>query len=392
MSKSGSRINLAIIATHPIQYQTPWFRALSEINTIQLKVYYIFVPDARQQGRGFERAFQWDISLLDGYDWTVLTSRAKNNFYNFFGNRIYRFAEQLQKDNIDVCLITGWQSLGLVQAVVACRKIDVKTLVRGDSTPLRIRADWKKLLHRMLFKKFDVFLAVGAQNKRFYTENGVDPARIYWCPHFVDNGRFHRQAEVANSKRQAIRDNWGIRDYKICFVFVGKFENKKRLFDLIHALVLATKKRETMQLLIVGSGSQDMQVRELVRKTSAPALFTGFLNQSEICEAYVAADCLILPSDHDETWGLVVNEAMACGVPALVSDQVGCGADLVIPGNTGLTFRCGDIKDLAQKMIWMTENSDGLRRMGRNAHAHIQEYTMETATRGLLEALNALKS
>lgn len=391
MSQSRYQINLAVIATHPIQYHAPWFRELSEIGRITLKVYYIFLPNDQQQGKGFNHEFQWDVSLLDGYNWTILNSRIGTNPYGYVGNRIYQFAEQLRKDKINVCLITGWQSFGLLQAVFACRKQGLKILIRGDSNSIRKRSLWKRSLHRIFLRQFDAFLAVGKENKRFYIENGVDPVRIFSCPHFVDNARFVKQAEVASINRQAIRRKWGILDHKMCFIFVGKFERKKRLLDLIKAMDIARKDNDTMHLLAVGSGEQDMQARQLAISNSIPVSFAGFLNQTEISDAYVAADCLILPSDQEETWGLVVNEAMASGLPALVSDQVGCGADLIVHEKTGLVFSCGDIQDLSQKMIWMAEDRDRLKRMGSNAREHVGKYSIAHATQGLLKAVEALK-
>ncbi len=390
MSTRRSHVNLAIIATHPIQYQAPWFRELSQTDGIQTKVYYLFVPDRQQQGIGFNHDFQWDISLLDGYDWKTLRSRIRHDSDAFFANRSYDFSAQLCKDKIDVCLITGWQSFGLLQAVVACRKLGIKTLIRGDSNSIGARPGWKKLLHRILFSQYDAFLAVGKENKRFYMENGVDPARIFWCPHFIDNDRFFIQAQEAKNRRQSMRQNWGVLERKICFIFCGKFATKKRLPDLVHALEIASRQNEMLHLLVVGSGEQDAQVRQMTIRISSSVTFLGFLNQTEISDAYVAADCLILPSDHNETWGLVVNEAMACGIPALVSDQVGCGRDLIICGETGSIFRCGDIEDLSQKMSWAAAQRDILQCMGNNAREHIKQYSIENATKGLLEAVKAV--
>ncbi len=392
MSKSRPRINLGIIATHPIQYQAPWFRALSEISKIQLKIYYIVIPDDRQQGQGFNHAFEWDVPLLDGYGWSVLKPSGTNNLSRFFSTRINKLGETLRKDKIDVCLITGWQSYGLLQALFSCKILGIRTLIRGESNAIRIRPLWKKLLHRIYLNQFDAFLAVGTENKNFYIENGIELTRIFWCPYFVDNARFIRQAEVAIGKRKEIRKCWGILEKEICFVFAGKFEQKKRLSDIIKALKIARQKNQSIRLLVVGSGEQERQVRQLAVSNSSPVSFAGFLNQTKISDAYVAADCLILAADYEETWGLVVNEAMASGIPALVSDQVGCGADLVIDEKTGSIFRCGDIQDLSQKMIWMADNRDKLKQMGTNARKHIENYSIKSATKGLLDAMKVLST
>ena len=116
-----------------------------------------------------------------------------------------------------------------------------------------------------------------------------------------------------------------------------------------------------LHLLFVGDGELGGELRRkchVIFDQSDPGLtggqidgpkasFAGFLNQSEIVQAYVAADLLVLPSDSGETWGLVTNEAMACGTPAVVSEQCGSAEDLVAPLDRRLVFRCGDVSDLA---------------------------------------------
>src|SRR5207248_1690512 len=116
-------------------------------------------------------------------------------------------------------------------------------------------------------------------------------------------------------------------------------------------------------VLVVGDGELMTEARALAARERLPLTFAGFLNQTEIVGAYVAADCLVLPSDTGETWGLVVNEAMACGIPAIVSDQVGCGPDLVSDSVTGAMFPMGDIDALARCLIDFSADPQRLRRM-----------------------------
>jgi glycosyltransferase involved in cell wall biosynthesis len=131
--------------------------------------------------------------------------------------------------------------------------------------------------------------------------------------------------------------------------------------------------------------------RATVERSCLPVTFAGFLNQSEIVRAYVAADCLVLPSDAGETWGLVVNEAMACGLPAIVSDQVGCGPDLVTEGVTGSIFPMGDLGALAQRLITFSGNPAALRAMGANARERVcSQYSVDRAVAGTMAAIDAV--
>ena len=118
--------------------------------------------------------------------------------------------------------------------------------------------------------------------------------------------------------------------------------------DFVCAIEQSVRRNPRIQGLMVGDGPLRAGCDSLVQDRQVPIRFTGFLNQSEIIRAYVASDALVLPSDGGETWGLVVNEAMACARPCIVSDRVGCGPDLVIPQETGSIFPLGDVEALSE--------------------------------------------
>ena len=147
------------------------------------------------------------------------------------------------------------------------------------------------------------------------------------------------------------------------------------------------KSEEKIYMLMVGDGELKFQCEAFARENNLPVTFTGFLNQSEIIRAYVASDCLVLPSDYGETWGLVVNEAMACGLPAIVSDRVGCGPDLVKEGVTGSVFPFGDVDTLAEKLIWFAQNPEKTKAMGEQAKKLIQKYSVEEVVKGTVDAI-----
>jgi glycosyltransferase involved in cell wall biosynthesis len=113
-----------------------------------------------------------------------------------------------------------------------------------------------------------------------------------------------------------------------------------------------------------------LRVRLEDQARGLPVVFAGFMNQRQMARAYAAANALALASDHGETWGLVVNEAMACGLPAFVSNQVGCAEDLILPGETGEVYACGDPSGLAEKLALYTDG-ERLRRMGARARQRV---------------------
>ena len=382
---------LAILATHPIQYQVPWFQALSTRPELSVKVYFSMLPDQRQQGLGFGVPFEWDIPMFEGYAWQVLENRANTpGLGHFFGTNTPGIYAQLAREKPDAVIITGWQSWSLLQGLWACMRLGIPAIIRAESNALRKRAWWIKLAHRVLLSRFKASLAIGAANRSFYLDNGVNPRAIFASRYFVDNVRIRARHDACIGSRTKLRAAWGIPPGKVCFLFAGKLEQKKRVLDLLNALRLACNAQPDVHLLIVGTGELMEQCVQLAGATGLPVSFAGFLNQTEMPKAYAAADCLVLPSDFGETWGLVVNEAMVCGLPAIVSDRVGCGPDLVINGVTGAVFPFGEVSELAQRMVEMAADHENRKSMGERAQRRIGEYTVERAAQGTIEAFNAV--
>ena len=392
MRTRNRRIRVALFATHPIQYHIPWFQQLAAAPELDLRVFFGLLPDAAQQGVGFGVGFQWDIPLLDGYRWQLLRNVARTPSLGiFWGCDTPEVGRDLQNWRPDVAVLTGWQSRMLVQAWWACVRLGISRIVRGESNPLAPRPIWKKLGHRLWLRGFDQFLAIGQANRAFYREAGIPAGRIHDCPYFIDNHRFATAAAELHPQREILRRDWGIPADATCFLFSGKLIPKKHPLDLLHALGQVGQAGARAHVLVVGTGALLEPARALVERERLPVTFAGFLNQGEIVRAYVAADCLVLPSNTGETWGLVVNEAMACGLPAIVSDQVGCGPDLIVAGETGALFPMGDIAALANRLMQFAADPARLRVMGERARQRVQaDYSVERAVEGTLAAVRAV--
>ena len=388
---------LAIVASHPIQYQAPWFRALAHVT--DLTVFFCQQQDARGQAdAGFGVAFDWDVPLLEGYRSRWLTNvAAAPDVSSFRGCDTPGIADEIAEGAFDACIVSGWYLKSYLQAIRACRKQGVKLMVRGDSqlvTPRsRAIAVAKHLPYRWLLQRFDACLYVGERNREYLAHYGVDEDRLFHVPHFVDNAFFATRAERArsNGEAQAIRDELGCDSRSLVLIFAGKLIEKKRTADLIRAARLARSTGLDVRVLVVGSGPLEAALRALANEEDVPALFTGFRNQSEIATCYAAADAIALPSDGGETWGLVVNEAMACGLPALTSSAAGCSADLVANGETGYVFETANIHDFATAMRalhrLLDESPDRLR---TRVAAKIGRYSVDAAVGGTLRALDAV--
>lgn len=390
----SEKIRLLIVASHPIQYMTPIYKKLSE-EPISSEVLYLSLPDKESQSLGFGKPFEWDVPLLEGYRYTVSKSAAGKGLHRgFFGVRVrnpWLDLKALCKENKpDVVLITGWHFFGMVQLFCAAKLFNIPIIIRMDSNNLKRR----NYVVNLIYKNFVSFatrgLTVGHENQQFLISLGMNRQKIIPSPHVVDNDYFSLKAGEHRVSVKEIRRRMGLPVDSFCFVFVGKLQEMKRPLDIISAFraaynILGSK----ISLLMVGTGRLERICRDSASENKLPIIFTGFLNQSEIPVAYAIADCIVLASDADETWGLVINEAMACSLPAIVSCLVGSGKDLVRDGLTGYRYACGDIDQLSKTMVKMASNPVSSQQMGRNAKKLVEEeYSLDAVVNGIIRAVS----
>ena len=268
-------------------------------------------------------------------------------------------------------------------------------LCRGDSqlgmTTSPLKRAVKFLIYRFLLPRFDAHLYVGRRNFAYLRHYGVPKDRLFFSPHFVDNEWWSSRARDSGVKglRGSVSSKAASENRKaeknVEFLFAGKFIPKKRVMDLLEAAAGVPEAR----VVLVGDGPLRPQLEE---RASRPDLkgrveFAGFKNQQELPAYLAGADCLVLPSDGTETWGLIVNEAMACGKPAIVSTACGCQPDLIVEGETGYSFMLGDVQGLAECMRRFVARKD--QDWSGSVRAKIGQYTIEKATEGLARAMAA---
>jgi glycosyltransferase involved in cell wall biosynthesis len=379
---------LAIVTTHPIQYHAAWFRALSAHPEIDLEVFYCHKATPKEQAEaGFGVEFDWDVSLLEGYQHRFLRNVAAEPGVGTFGGlNTPEISEMISRERFDAVMVNGWHYKSAWQTMRACWKTGTPVMARSDSHLYMQRSALKKAakwpFYRWFIPRLDACLAVGTWSKEYFQHYGAKADRIFIVPHVIDDSYFCRETTRVLSQRNELRARWGLEAGVTVFLFAGKFIEKKRPMDVVQAIDRATKQGARVAGLMVGDGWLRQKCEEFVKKSNVPVRFAGFLNQSEIVKAYVAADVLILASE-SETWGLVVNEAMACGLPCLVSDQVGCGPDMIVANVTGAVFPVADIDGLAALMAVSPQHFS---RMGENARTKAGAYSLNSAVEGIVRA------
>ena len=377
--------------THPTQYHSPWFRALAARPEISIHVYYGFQPSAELQGKDFGLDFEWDVPLLEGYPNSFLENVAAKPGWGFRNTDTPELGDLIPRRDYDVWVINGWTTKSEWLAIRTCWRSHVPMMIRGDSNlmdsrPLGTRIAKRVILGRWI-PRFTRYLTVGTLNEQYYEFYGADRSRFVPVRHFVDNEWFASHVAKARDNRAQIRKRWDIEPDGLVFLFAGKLMRKKRPVDAVEALAKVNEKYGKAYLLIAGEGELKEACASAAASLGANVRFAGFLNQTEMPEAYAASDVLVLPSGYQETWGLVVNEAMASGLPAIVSDKVGCAPDLIVSGDTGAIFPAGDTDAFAARMTEYAANPMKAVRHGSRARQHISDYSLEAATENTVRAI-----
>ena len=372
--------NIAVLTSHPIQYQTPLFKALAARKDIKLTVFFQSDPSSRGNfDKGFGIPIRWDRPLLEGYT------------YQFLKNPLEIIAI-LKRQKFCALLIHSYATLLSLAGYIGGSVFDVPILLHTESEMLRQRNNWfqriKTLILKILFFKTAAFLCIGNQNHQFYKSFNIPETRIFQTPYCVDNDFFLQQGNIWKQKRFETLRELSLPSRQPTIVFSGKLIQRKRPFDLLSTYTAVQQKGYQANLILIGEGALRNQIEQYIKENHLEyARVIGFKNQTEISKFYSVGDIFVLPSGFD-TWGLVINEAMLFSMPVITTDKVGAGYDLIEDGHTGYRYPAGDINALAHYLITLLTQEDLRKKMGENSLQKVQGYSYDKCIGGIMDALS----
>jgi glycosyltransferase involved in cell wall biosynthesis len=385
--------DLKILSSHPVQYHVPFYRSMIA-EGIDLAVGYYHQGTAGRIGHDAEFGIdlEWDIDLLDGYPHTIFFEGRATHHWLEQTKAAARLLPWALQGRQTPLLLMGWfnELVWLIWLLRIFRR--APTIAMSETTPLSFAATtkprWRVSLLRWLLQHTTAILFIGNRNRVFLMEMGVSEKRLFRVPYSIDNVRFSTDVDRLLPGRHMLCRKYDINPELPTFLFCGKLIHKKRPLQLLEAY-LAAGLADQAQLLYVGEGELRPELEHRIQALGLKHVhLLGFLNQTEMPLAYVLGELLCLISEPTETWGLVVNEALACGRPVMISDVVGCGMDLVGVEN-GWVIPFDNHDKLTQSLLNAFRQYADWTCMGEHGREKVAGYTFTSMAKGVKAALSA---
>jgi glycosyltransferase involved in cell wall biosynthesis len=361
-------------------YRIPVFNALAQHHGIDLHVIFLAENDRTQR--------QWLVYKDEiRFSYQVLPSwRRRVGRQSLLLN--WGAETALRRAAPDFILCGGYNYVASWQSMSWARRNRVPFALWAESTTRDFRGGhaWIEFLKMKFLGRCDSFVVPGKSSIEYLRSYGVPEEMIFAAPNAVDTQFFAERAEVV--RRDAAMHREALHLPARFFLFAGRLVPEKGVFDLLRAYgALASDVRKEMGLVFVGDGAARSALLQHAAAIRPGAIhFVGFAQREDLATYYALADALVFPT-HTDPWGLVVNEAMACGLPVISSAAAGCVADLVESGWNGHVVPAGDVGQLAAAMGDLARDADLRSLMGQRSRERIQQYSPEACAAGMANAV-----
>jgi glycosyltransferase involved in cell wall biosynthesis len=243
----------------------------------------------------------------------------------------------------------------------------------------------KEKLKSFLVKRCDAANVYGRRSKTYLVKLGMPEDRIFIMGNTTNNSFYYDQTMKFKKDGDLLRKKFGLCPHN--FLYIGRFSPEKNVIYLLNAYRKLKIEGHNWGMLLVGNGPQEEGIEGYINRYDIKDVYMpGFKQKGEIPRYLAVSDVFILASVY-EPWGLVVNEAMAAGLPVLVSKKCGCYPDLIKDGVNGFSFDPFDENELLHYMKIVSEGKCDLTAMGRESLGIIKSYTPERAAKIVMETI-----
>jgi glycosyltransferase involved in cell wall biosynthesis len=375
---------VAVISPEPTPYRAPIFDRLAQSTELDLTVAYTADTVA---GRDWQVELRHPHLVLGGV--SLPTARLLHHDYPVTPGVI----PFLRRGRFDVVVAAGWSLFASQAAVVWARTRGVPYLVTSESHGLEPRPAWTEAAKRVVLPRIlghaAGLLVTGTLAARYAVEHGARPASVHVFPNTIDVDAFAAASAALARRRGELRERLGIAADEVAVLEVARLVPQKAIDATIRAVAAAQRRTaRRLRLVVAGGGPLEAQLRAEADRLGVPATFAGSLHGDEVLEGYAAADVFCLLSLR-EPWGVVVNEALAFGLPAVLSDRVGAAYDLLQDGRNGYVVAAGDDGAAAAALARLADDDDLRARFGAASRAAVADWGYARAVREFEAAVGA---
>ena len=383
----NNKPHVAWITNVLAHYRVPCFQKLVEL--FQGRLTYFFLAEKMASREYIKPRNVVDLPAVYLRGWRC--PRPKSLFLHYYDDLHLNDVRPVIRGRYDVLVLGGWDEptylLLWAWGVVSRKKI----LFWCESTTYdTVRRSVREAPKRLLLKMSTGCIVAGRRAYDYCCQLGMPNARIFIAPNAADQDYYQGMAKKLLPLRESLRKEAGIKEFMV--IFVGRLEEAhKNVSILIGACSTLEREGKPFSLAFAGDGPDREYYREMAHKMRLRDVrFLGMLDRNALCQYYAMANVLVLPS-RSEPWGFVLNEAMEFGLPLVVSEAVGAGPDLVVPGENGFVVPVGDVPTLASALRKLAEDTNLCKRMGETSRRMIQEFSPDRWAQGVLRALETIQ-
>jgi glycosyltransferase involved in cell wall biosynthesis len=371
---------LALLTEIIAPYRIPVFNALAARDDIDLHVIFLSETDpSLRQWPVYKKEIRFSYEVLPAW-------RRRVGNYKLLVNRGVGAA--LCRSRPHAVLCGGYNYLASWQAAWWAKSHKLPVLLWSESTvnDHRRRRRGVEFMKVRFTRQCKGFVAAGKSSRDYLIWMGAPRERVFIAPDAVDVEFYATLAHEARHREPEVRARHALPSRY--FLYAGRLVPEKGIFDLLAAYAkLEESERSQIGLMFAGDGVSRAQLEERAAAIHPGCIrFCGFVHRGELAELYALAEALVFPT-HSDPWGLVVNEAMACGLPVIASEVAGCVPDLVENAENGFVVPPGNVGELARAMRILLSNPAAAREMGATSALRIQEFTPEACAEGFSKAV-----
>jgi len=300
------------------------------------------------------------------------------------------FLKALMDFNPDVVIVPGWADLPSYVSAIYCKLFGKKFILRSEST--LNEKNWRRTLFMPLTKfmlhSADAYVAAGTRARDYLIQLGAKRGEVFVGYSTIDVNRFSRDSKLSGKEKTRFRRDLGVPPNNKIVMFNGQLIIRKGVYDLLKAFKRCLFLFPDTTLLLVGYGMEKSGIEKYVKdnKLTSKVVLPGFVDNRLLPKYYGISDIFVLPS-REETWGMVINEAMASGLPVIAGNKVGAGADLVKSGVNGYIFPSGNINKMVIAIEKLLKDKTKRISFGRESRRIINSFGIDQLVEAILKSI-----